>query len=101
MKRSKINVGLKSSAVLLVATFITHAMSFITTPIFTRIMSVEEYGLVAQYNSWLKIITIFATLSLAAGVFQVAMNEFRDDRNRYTFSHPVGKEWLLPLRFWV
>ena len=86
MKRSKINVGLKSSAVLLVATFITHAMSFITTPIFTRIMSVEEYGLVAQYNSWLNIITIFATLSLAAGVFQVAMNEFRDDRNRYTFS---------------
>lgn len=76
----------KSSFVILISSFITSAMSLLTTPIFTRLMSVEEYGLVTQYNSWLGIITVIATFSLSAGVFQVAMSEFSEDRDRFTFS---------------
>jgi O-antigen/teichoic acid export membrane protein len=86
MKRIKISQALMSSIMIALASFITQGINLITTPIFTRVMSVEEYGLVAQYNSWLNIITVFATLSLSAGVFQVAMSEFPNDRDRFTFS---------------
>ena len=82
----RIPYQIRASFVILVASFITSAISFITTPIFTRLLSIEEYGLVTQYNSVLEVVTVIATLSLSAGVFQVAMNEFSEDRNGFTFS---------------
>ena len=83
---NKIPYQIKASIIILIASFATSAISFLTTPIFTRLMSVEEYGLVVQYNSVLEVITVIATLSLSAGVYQVAMNEFRNDRDSFTFS---------------
>ena len=79
-------IQLKSSVVLFIASFVNSAINLVTIPIFTRIMTIEEYGVTAQYNSWLNIITVFATLSLSAGVFQVAMNEYQNDRDKFTFS---------------
>lgn len=83
---NRIPYQIKASVVILIASFATSAISFLTTPIFTRLMSVEEYGLVVQYNSVLEVITVIATLSLSAGVYPVAMNEFRSDRSAFTFS---------------
>ncbi|MBO6243818.1 MAG: oligosaccharide flippase family protein [Clostridia bacterium] len=83
---NKIPNQVKSSIVILIASFATSAISFLTTPIFTRLMSVEEYGLVVQYNTVLEVISVIATLSLSAGVYQVAMNEFKNDRDSFTFS---------------
>ena len=82
----RIRLEVKASIAIMIATFITQAANFLTTPIFTRILSVEEYGLIAQYNSWQNILMVISTLSLAAGVFQVAMNEFKNDRDKFTFS---------------
>lgn len=82
----KIPYQMRASFVILISSFITSAIGFITTPIFARILSLEEYGLVTQFNSVLEVITVIATLSLSAGVYQVAMNEFPEDRNRFTFS---------------
>lgn len=76
----------KSSFVIFFSSFITSASGFLVTPIFTRLLSLDEYGLIAQYNSWLNIVAVFATLSLSFGVYQVAMNEFKDDRDSYTLS---------------
>lgn len=85
-KIEKVPKQLKATVILFAASCITSTMSFLLTPVFTRLMSVEEYGLVAQFISWQEIITVIATLSLTAGVFAVAMNEFPDDRDVYTFS---------------
>lgn len=82
----KIPKHIKASFVILLSSFVNSAMNFITIPIFTRLMTVAEFGLTAQYNSWLSIITVFATLSLSAGVYQVAMNEYENDRDGFTFS---------------
>ena len=81
--------AVKASIVIFLASFISQGISFFTTPVFTRLMSIEEYGIIAQYNSWLSIITVFSTLSLSAGVFQVAMSEFEKDRDRFVFSTMV------------
>lgn len=83
---NRIPYQIRASFVILIASFITSAISFITTPIFTRLLSVEEYGVTVQFNSVLEIVSVIATLSLSAGVYQVAMNEFQDDRNSFTLS---------------
>lgn len=61
-------------------------ISLISTPIFTRIMTTEQYGVFSVYQSWYSIITIFATLKLYAGVYNNGMTKYPDDRARYTSS---------------
>ena len=48
----------KSSFVIFLASFITSASAFLVTPIFTRLLTLDEYGLVAQYNSWLNMLNV-------------------------------------------
>lgn len=61
-------------------------LSFLTTPIFTRIMSTEHFGQVTLYNSWIYIVCIFTTLNLQYGSFNTAQVKFPDDRKAYTSS---------------
>ena len=56
-------------------------------PLFTRIMSKEQYGIITDYNSWHYIIEVFAVLGLASvGSFNVGLNEYRDRRDRFVSS---------------
>lgn len=65
-------------------TFFTSAISFLVTPLFTRIMSTEQFGVVTDYNSWRYIIEVFAVLGLmSVGAFNVGLNEYRKCRDRY------------------
>ena len=59
-------------------------------------MSPSEYGQVTLYNSWLSLITIFATLSLYAGVFNSALLKFEDRQRQLTSSMLIltGASWL-------
>lgn len=61
-------------------------ISFLTTPIFTRIMTTEHFGQVTLYNSWINIVCIFTTLNLQYGSFNTAQVKFADDRKAYTSS---------------
>ena len=44
--------------------FFVKGLAFITIPIFTRILSTEDYGLVSLYNTWVLILSIVIGLSL-------------------------------------
>lgn len=52
-------------------------------PIFTRLLTEEQYGQFSIYFSWSAIITIFTTLNLPYGTFSKAMVKFDDSRNQY------------------
>lgn len=70
-----------------IATFFTRGIGFITTPIFSRLMSTSEYGEMANYNSWISILEPIVILGLtSAGVFSVGLNEYRDSRKQYMSS---------------
>lgn len=88
IKRWKIMPSeVKSSIVFAISSFILKGISFITTPIFTRILEPAHYGIISTYNSWLSIIEVFALLGLtSAGVFNVGLNDYRDCRNKYISS---------------
>lgn len=81
---NKIPLAAKASFWYMICTVLQKGISMITMPIFTRIMSTEQYGLVSVYNAWYGIFTIFATLNLSAGVFNKGMIKFEDDKANYT-----------------
>lgn len=83
---SKIPLGAKSAAVYTAATVFTRGLAIITVPIFTRIMTTEEIGIVNLFNSWHGILSVVVTLSLTSGGFAVAMKEYAEKRDEYISS---------------
>ena len=65
------------------ASLVNKGITFITMPIFTRLMSTEQIGIVNTYNSWHSILNVFACLSLTAGSFSIAMHQYRNKRSAY------------------
>lgn len=64
-------------------------ISVITTPIFTRLLTTEEYGLYSIYVSWESIFIIFTSLRLDYTVFNKGMSKYKDDRNGYVASMQI------------
>lgn len=76
----------KASFWFVVSNVALKGMSFITTPIFTRLMDVEDYGATSVFVTWEGVINVFATLALAGGVFNVAQVKYKEDVPAYTSS---------------
>ena len=69
-----------------ICNFLQKGISFITIPVFTRIMTTEEYGLYSIYASWHSVITVFATLHLSYYVFNRGLVKYENDRERFVVS---------------
>ena len=63
--------------------FIQKGISFVTVPIFTRLLTTAQYGTVSVYNSWLSLVSIFCTLNLFYGGFNNGMLDYEDRRDEY------------------
>lgn len=87
-KKSIISIpaGFKSAIVYLFATVFTRGLAIITTPIFTRIMTTDQVGMVNLYSSWYSMITVVSTLALTSGGFSIALREFEKERDQYVSS---------------
>lgn len=85
-KYTSLSVQVKAAIWFLICSFLQKGISTITTPIFTRLLSTEEYGSYNVFNSWLGIITIFATFNLSYGVYTQGLIKFSEDRKIFTSS---------------
>ena len=74
--------------------FLQQAISFITTPIFTRIMSSKEYGIWTLFSTWMTIFTVIVTLNLQGGGFNNAMVKYENARDRF-LSSMIGLTTVL------
>lgn len=79
------NKALKSGVWYTVANFITKGLVFITTPIFTRLLTHEQFGDFNNYTSWLSILTIICTLNLES-TFISARFEYENRFDEFVFS---------------
>ena len=70
-----------AGTVFIACNFMQKGISVLTTPIFTRLMSTEEYGLYSVFISWTNIFTIFITLKIAAGSLQQSLVKYEEDKN--------------------
>jgi O-antigen/teichoic acid export membrane protein len=75
-----------SAMVFLVASVLSRGMGLITTPIFTRIMTPEEIGVVTTFTSWYSLLMSITTLSLTSGGYTIGLNDFSEDRDNYVSS---------------
>ena len=83
----------KSGVWYTLANFITKSIAFITTPIFSRILSHGEYGLFSNFTSWLGTITVFATLNLGT-TFISARYDYEESFDEYVSSMVVLSTFL-------
>lgn len=85
-KFNNVSEPTKASLSYMVVSFIQKGLSFITGPIFTRLLTTEQYGQISVYQSWQQVFFIFASLCLSYGVFNNGMLDYRDDRDCFSFS---------------
>lgn len=76
----------KASIVLMLTQIIQKGLSIITAPVYTRLLSTEEYGTVSLFFSWYEILIIFTSFCLSKGVFNNGMMDYKDDRDCFTWS---------------
>lgn len=79
-------IQVRASFIFLMCSFLQKGISFITTPIFTRVLSTTEYGQFTVFISWMNIITPIISLNLYSGVYSQGVVKFEKDRNRYSSS---------------
>lgn len=85
-KWNNIPLTLKVSVAYAVCSILQKCLSFITLPLFTRILTKEQYGQYTVYSSWSGIFSIILTLNLAYGSFSTAMVKFEKKRDEYISS---------------
>lgn len=85
-KYNALSVQLRATIWFFVCSVLQRGISVITTPIFTRLLSTEEYGQFSVFNSWLTIAQIVVTLQLAGGVYTMGIVKFKEEEKVFTSS---------------
>lgn len=76
----------KASTAYTLCSVLQKCLSFITLPIFSRMLTKEEYGLSTVFASTMALLIIFTSLQLPYGSFATAMTKFEKDRSSYITS---------------
>ena len=73
----------QASTAYMICSVLQKCLSLITLPLFTRILTKEEFGISTVYASTMAVAIIFSTLNLPYGSFSPAMLKFENDREGY------------------
>ena len=99
-KYKSLSLGVRASFWFLICAFIQKGITSITTPIFTRLLTTDEFGLYGVFNSWLTILTAIVSLNLFSGVFVQGLVKFDDIKSQFasamqglTFTLTIG--WTI------
>lgn len=83
-KFNNISQSVKASIAFVICSVLTKGISFFTLPLFTRLLTTEEYGYLTIYNSWFTIITIFASLTVWGGYFNTGYVMYEGKKAGYS-----------------
>ncbi|MBU3806545.1 MAG: oligosaccharide flippase family protein [Candidatus Fournierella pullistercoris] len=85
-KYNSISVQAKAAIWYTVCNLIQKGISLIAIPLYTRILTPEQYGSYTVFLSWLEIFEIIATFRISWGGYIVGLTKYEHDRDRYTSS---------------
>lgn len=68
-----------------ISNFIVRGIGFLTTPIFTRILSKSDYGYYSNYTSWLNLLIVLTTFEMYSSINR-ARFDYEDDLDGYLSS---------------
>lgn len=75
---------LKASLWYTVCNVLSKGLALISTPIFTRLLTEEEYGTFAIFQSWFSILIIFTSLNIFMGGYTKGLLLFKGKEEEYT-----------------
>ncbi len=78
--------GAKASIAFFFASLITKGIAYLVTPVYTRILTPEQYGQTSLFLTWLEIFGIISMFCLSYGVFNNGMIDFKEKRDEFSFS---------------
>lgn len=79
------NKNIKNGGLYLFGNLFNKAIAFITVPIFTRILSTSEYGIVSTYSSYVSILSVIVGLSLGNSI-RNAYVDYKENLKEYISS---------------
>ncbi len=85
-KYKKMPQPIKASFWFTFSNILSKGIALLATPIFTRLLTTDEYGIYTVFQSWSGILIIFTSLNLFMGAFGTGLVEFSEDRDRFTSS---------------
>lgn len=85
-KYNSMSIETKAALWFAICNFINKGIAMIVVPLYTRLLTTEEYGTYTVFQSWLNIFIIIATLEISRGHYKVGITKHDTDVNNYTTS---------------
>lgn len=82
----KMSTVRKASLWFVFSSMIVTLLSLISTPIITRLLSIDEYGVLAVFTTWESILAVIMTLKLYGGIYEVEISKDSANQNSITAS---------------
>ena len=82
------NKALKAGIWYTISSVTVKAITILTTPIFTRMMTTSDYGLATTFTSWYSLLMIFCSLNLTYSIGRAKL-DFPGKLDEYVGSMPV------------
>lgn len=83
---SNMSIEVRTSMAIMTASFFQSGMRLLFVPVFTRLLSTTDYGVVTVFESIQNTLGTLTMLSLWTSVYNRGMQEFKTDRDRFTAS---------------
>ncbi|MFR9061031.1 lipopolysaccharide biosynthesis protein [Eubacterium callanderi] len=80
------NSFLSSSIIYVFGSFLTSGLAFITTPIFTRLLTPEDYGITSVFATWVSVFTIFVGVQTSSTIATAHIHFKKEEFNQYLSS---------------
>ena len=87
--RGKTSLALKVGFWYVASTFLAKSLSFITTPIFSRMMSESDYGEFSNFANWFTTLFIVTSVEMF-NTLPRAYYDFSDDYDQYNSSVTIA-----------
>ena len=88
LKTKYLSISLDTRAALwfTVCNLLQKCIAMITMPIFTRILTTEQYGVFTVYQSWYNLISIIVTLNLSGSLINNGLMKYEDRKDKFISS---------------
>lgn len=80
------SIEVRTSLAIMMANFFQSGMKLLFVPVFTRMLTTSEYGIVTVFESVQNTLGTITMMSLWSSVYNRGMQEFKTDRDRFTAS---------------
>lgn len=85
-KYNEMSKPVKAALWYTICNFINKGIALLTTPIFTRILTEEQYGTFSIFQSWFNILIIFTSLNIFMSGYIKGLLLYKDDKDGFTSS---------------